>query len=199
MPRLKMPRPVPLLAGQRVTLRPIDPPRDAQDYHEWNLEPEMHAWTDNGPLASPQEARRELERLAGMDDVTTWAVVDNSSGKMVGRFFIILEQRPDRLVAGEGNRIAKPFWRKGHNRQARQLVFNYIFGTLQADCIETECLGRQRQLARVDQGPRLYAPRSMGRVQPQARPGPGQVPLWAEQRGMVGQRSLAASPAAPSP
>ena len=42
-------------------------------------------------------------------------------------------------VAGEGNRIARAFWRKGHNREARRLVFNYVFNILKADLIETEC------------------------------------------------------------
>lgn len=139
MPRSRMPRPIPVLKGSLVTLRPIDPGRDADDYYEWNLEPEMHAWTGNLPLASPQAARDELQRFAGMDDVTMWAIIDNASGKMMGRFFVCLEHRDGQTVAGEGNRVAKPYWRMGHNREARRLVFEYIFGSLGADCIETEC------------------------------------------------------------
>lgn len=139
MQRMPMPRPVPVLKGDRVTLRPLNPEADAADYYEWNLDPQMHVWTGNQPLASPQAARDELLRFAGMDDVSMWAIVDNASGKMMGRFFLCLEQRDGQVIAGEGNRIARPYWRKGHNRQARQLVFEHVFGTLGADCIETEC------------------------------------------------------------
>ena len=139
MPRLPMPRPVPTLRGDIVTLRPIDPQHDAEDYYRWNLEPQMHVWTGNDVLASVEQAKQELKRFAGMDEFTMWAVIENVSREMIGRFFICLEQRDDQLVAGEGNRIAKPYWRKGHNRQARRLVMEYVFTTLAADCIETEC------------------------------------------------------------
>ena len=134
-----MPRPVPVLGGTLVTLRPLAPESDAEDYYRWNLDPEMHVWTGNEPFGTVQEARDELRRLSGIEDITTWAVVDNASGRMMGRFFICLEQRGGRLVAGEGNRIARQFWRKGHNREARRLVFGYVFNSLGADCIETEC------------------------------------------------------------
>ena len=104
-----------------------------------NLDPEMHLWTGNRVLTSVAEAQAELQRFLEMTDVSTWAVVDNASGAMMGRFFICLQHRDGELVAGEGNRIAKPFWRKGHNRDARRLIFRYVFDVLKADCIETEC------------------------------------------------------------
>lgn len=139
MARVPMPRPVPVLAGKIVALRPIGPQHDAADYYEWNLEPEMHIWTGNHVPESRDEARRELEKFAAMKDVTMWAIVANASGKMMGRFFVSLERRDGQLVAGEGNRIAKPYWRKGHNRETRWLVLRYVFDVLKADCIETQC------------------------------------------------------------
>ena len=139
MPELKMPRPIPVLEGKLVLLRPIEPEKDAKDYYEMNLEPEMHLWTGNKVLKSVEQARRELERLKAIDEIITWMIVDKPSGKVIGRFFICLERKDGQLVAGEGNRIAKPYWRKGHNKDARRLVFKYIFNELFADCIETEC------------------------------------------------------------
>ena len=141
MTRLRMPRPVPIFRGQLVTLRPPDPLEDARDYYEMNLEPEMHTWTGNRVLPSVAEAQRELERFAGMEDISTWMIVDNRTGQVVGRFFLCLEERAGVRVAGEGNRIAKPFWRKGHNKEARRLLFPYVFDQLQADRIETETWG----------------------------------------------------------
>ena len=137
MSRLPMPRPIPTLKGALVTLRVPDPVADARDYYEMKLDPEMHTWTGNHVLSSAAEARKELERLLSMTDVTTWMIVDNPSDKIVGRFFICLEKRGELLVGGEGNRIAKPFWRKGHNREARSLVLRYLFEELKADQLET--------------------------------------------------------------
>jgi ribosomal-protein-alanine N-acetyltransferase len=139
IPMLKMPRPVPVLEGEIVSLRPIQPKRDAQDYYEMNLDPEMHRWTGNKIFESADEAKTELERLKAIDEISTWMIVDKSSGKVVGRFFICLEERQGRLIAGEGVRIARPCWRKGHNKEARRLIFKYVFDTLSVDCIETEC------------------------------------------------------------
>ena len=134
-----MPRPVPTLQGTLVILRAIAPQADSQDYYEWNLDPRMHEWTGNQVLADPAEARAELERFAQLEQATMWAIADKTTGRMIGRFFVCLEDRDGLLVAGEGNRMARPFWRKGHNRDARRLVFRYVFETLGADVIETHC------------------------------------------------------------
>jgi RimJ/RimL family protein N-acetyltransferase len=139
MARLKMPRPVPVLVGKVVTLRPLDAAGDAEDYYRMNLDPEMHRWTNNRVLASIDEAREELSRFAAMDDVTAWAIADNASGSLVGRFFVTLEDHEGAIVAGEGNRVARPFWRKGHNREARRLVFEYVFDRLGVTAVESEC------------------------------------------------------------
>ncbi len=132
-----MPRPVPILASALVTLRPADPDRDAQDYFELNLDPEMHTWTGNRVLDSPAEARAELARYAALDHASTWVIVDNPSGRVVGRFFLELEDRAGVRVVNEGNRIARSCWRRGHNRSARALMFCYAFEELRANRIET--------------------------------------------------------------
>jgi len=130
---------VPVLVGEIATLRPIDPQAHAASYYDYNLDPEMHLWTGNRVLGSPHEARKELARLCALDEFTMWAIVDNATGAMIGRFFVCLEERDGKTVAGEGVRIAKPFWRKGHNREARHLALQYVFDVLHADCMETEC------------------------------------------------------------
>ena len=57
---LPMPRPVPVFEGSLVTLRPIDVDRDARDYYDMNLDPEMHRWTGNHVFATVDEARGHL-------------------------------------------------------------------------------------------------------------------------------------------
>ena len=137
--RLPMPRPIPTFCGNLVTLRPIRIETDSNDYFAFNLDPEMHRWTNNAPFATLVAARAELARLSGLPDFSTWMIVDNGSGKVVGRFFLCLEQRDGRRIAGEGNRIARPYWRRGHNREARRFMFDYAFGCLGADAYETAC------------------------------------------------------------
>ena len=137
--QLKMPRPVPVFEGQLVFLRPIEPEKDAHDYYQMNLEPEMHLWTGNKVFESVEEAKAELERLRNIDEITVWMIIDKPSYKVIGRFVICLEETNDKLVAGESNRIAKPYWRKGHNKEARKLIFKFVFEELNADRIESKC------------------------------------------------------------
>jgi RimJ/RimL family protein N-acetyltransferase len=136
---LLMPRPVPVLDGALVSLRAISPASDAADYFVRNREPEMHIWTGNIVSASLDEAQRELERFAAMDDVTMWAIVDNASNRMIGRFLITLYEREGRLTAGDGIRLAKQFWRTGRTKDARRLAYGYAFHSLHVDCVETKC------------------------------------------------------------
>lgn len=133
-----MPRPIPVFEGKLITLRPPEPNTDARDYYEMNLDPDMHIWTGNHVFESEDEARSELERFASMDDISTWMIVDNHIGRVVGRFFLCMAERDGVRVAGEGNRIAKPYWRKGHNREARTMLTPYVFHDLAADRLETE-------------------------------------------------------------
>ncbi len=137
MSRMPMPRPVPVLRSNVVTLRPPDPVADAREYFTMGLDPEMH--TSSGALspASVEEAQEELERIVSLPLLSTWMVVDNPSDRVIGRFFLCLEDRDGCRVAGEGNRIARPYWRKNHCREARALLFPYIFEELGADRIET--------------------------------------------------------------
>ncbi len=124
MQRLVMPRPVPTFTDSLVTLRAPVSAGDATDYFEMNADPEMHVWTGNAVLDSAADAEAELENYLAMDDVSTWMIIDNPSSRVIGRFFLTLATTDDgRRVVGEGNRIARPFWRKGHNRAARALMF----------------------------------------------------------------------------
>lgn len=136
--RLIMPRPVPVFEGNTVRMRPIDVDLDAEPYFKYSQDAELHRWTGNVVPASVEEARAELRRLADRVDLSTWLILDRTSDELAGRFFLCLEERDGRRIVGEGNRIARRFWRKGHNREARLFMFQYAFETLNADTYETE-------------------------------------------------------------
>lgn len=151
MQPLAMPRPIPTLADALVTLRPPRPDTDAADYLDMNADPVMHVWTGNEVLGSLAEARQELENYLAMDDVSTWMIVDNASSRVIGRFFLTLALVDGSRVVGEGNRVARPFWRRGHNRAARTLMFRYSFTELDADQIETEVwAGNSNSVASIE-------------------------------------------------
>lgn len=137
MPRIPLPRPIPVFQANRITLRPPDPEQDARDYFTMNLDPDMQAGNGDFTLASVEEARRELERILALPQISTWMVVENTSNRVVGRFFLCIEDRDGARVAGEGSRIARPFLRKGYSLDARLLLLPYVFNDLAADWIET--------------------------------------------------------------
>jgi RimJ/RimL family protein N-acetyltransferase len=132
-----MPRPVPTFQSNLVTLRPPDPEADAKDYFTMNLDPELNTWNASYVPSSVAEAQEELERMVAVPLLSTWMIVDNRSGRVVGRFFLCLEDRDGARVVGEGIRIARPYWNKGHESEARSLLFPYIFDVLGGDWIET--------------------------------------------------------------
>lgn len=136
--RLIMPRPVPVFEGSIVRLRPIQANVDAEAYLQYSSDPELHRWTGNSVLPSVEAAREELERLALDPSLSVWLIMDRITGRLAGRFFLCMHQREGQRIVGEGNRIARCFWRKGHNREARRLMFHYAFETLHADLYETE-------------------------------------------------------------
>jgi len=133
-----MPRPVPTLQASLILMRPIAADADAQAYYEYALDPELHRWTGNNVLPSVEAAYGELVRLAGDSYLSVWLIVDRASATLAGRFILCLEQRGEERVVGEGNRIARRFWRCGHNREARSLMFRYAFEVLRADRYETQ-------------------------------------------------------------
>ncbi len=133
-----MPRPVPIFEGKVIRLRPISPDLDAEAWFRFSLDPELHRWTGNATLPSVAAAREELRHLADDPYLSVWSIGDRNSGEFVGRFFLCLQEWQGQRVVGEGNRIARKFWRKGHNREARGFMFHYAFEALQANVYETE-------------------------------------------------------------
>jgi RimJ/RimL family protein N-acetyltransferase len=144
-----MPRPIPVFQANRITLRPPNPEEDARDYYTLNLDPDMPTGDTIFSLGSVEEAREELERTLALPLISTWMVVENSSNRVVGRFFLSLEDRDGVLVAGEGSRFARPYWRKGYKLDARKLLLPYVFEELGADWIESAVW--------ADNGPRIEA------------------------------------------
>ncbi len=65
-----------------------------------------------------------------------WAIVMKQSKEMIGIYWIsmpIMNENKKLIVTSEAQRIARKYWRTGVNREARNLIYNYIFLTLDVD------------------------------------------------------------------
>ena len=137
MKRLSLPKPLPIIKGKIIILRPPNINTDVNDYFEMNTDPDMHFWTNSTVLNNLSEAKDELIRYISNDKISFWVMEDIKTRKVMGRWALSLEDRDGVRVVTDGNRVAKKFWRKGHNKEARKLILNYIFNDLNADILET--------------------------------------------------------------
>ena len=58
-----------------------------------NLDPEMHTWSGIDIPGSVDEARAELERMVSIPLLSTWLIIDNRFGRVIGRTFLCLDER----------------------------------------------------------------------------------------------------------
>ena len=61
--------------------------------------------------------------------------------EMVGTYWIsvpTVDENKKLIVSAEAQRIARKFWRTGVNREARNLIYNYLFLTLDVDEIRAQ-------------------------------------------------------------
>ncbi|MBI4977471.1 MAG: GNAT family N-acetyltransferase [Spirochaetes bacterium] len=135
---MKAYKPEPTFFGEKIILRAIDMQTDPSAYFEMNSDPELHTWTGNSVLPSKDAAKNELEKYIQNDEILTWIIVDRPTGTLIGRYFIKLIIEDSIRKVGCGSRIARAYWRKGHNREANRLIFAYIFNVLDADIIELD-------------------------------------------------------------
>ncbi|KXI53957.1 acetyltransferase [Bacillus cereus] len=124
---------IPILDGATILLRPIDPEKDYKQWYEIMKDPVMHHWTGNTVPANADEIKKLLQKYKDLEDIISWSVILKNSGEMIGTYWIAVpkEDETNRLViASEAQRIAHKFWRKGSTREARTLIYNYVFSTL---------------------------------------------------------------------
>jgi [ribosomal protein S5]-alanine N-acetyltransferase len=134
----------PILRGDLVTLRPIDPTQDAIQWFEVMQDDDMHRWTGNTVPTSVEEVVEMLIKYATLEEIISWAVVENGTKEMVGTYWITVPVlHGDRwTIHDEAQRFAKRSWRKGHAKEARRLVYDYAFGRLGVDEIHAHAWAR---------------------------------------------------------
>ena len=76
------------------------------------------------------EIKDLLHTYKNLKDIMAWAIVMKQSKEMIGTYWIsmpIMNENKKLIVTSEAQRIARKYWRTGVNREARNLIYNYIF------------------------------------------------------------------------
>lgn len=132
---------IPILEGATILLRPVEPEKDYKQWYKVMEDPEMHQWTGNTVPVNADEIKQLLQKYKELEDMIAWSVILKNSGEMIGTYWITMptEDENTRLViASEAQRIARKFWRKGITREARILVYHYVFSILKVDEVHAQ-------------------------------------------------------------
>lgn len=126
---------VPVLEGERVLLRPLQPEQDGAIWFKAMQEPLMHGWTGNTVPENIEEVVALLESYKTHKELIAWAVVEKPCGQMIGTYWIWIPvlMGGQWVIQAEAQRIARPYWRSGYTGEARRLVYEFAFNHLQAD------------------------------------------------------------------
>jgi [ribosomal protein S5]-alanine N-acetyltransferase len=123
----------PTLIGKRVTLRNINPDIDNQQFYKIFLEPDMHLWTGNKLPKDEFETYQILSKYRDLDEVIAWSIISNETQNFIGTYWIAPNQFEGRRIVTEAQRIGKNCWRKGYTRDARKLIYDFVFFELDID------------------------------------------------------------------
>ncbi|MCC6739005.1 MAG: GNAT family N-acetyltransferase [Planctomycetia bacterium] len=129
----------PVLKGKVVTLRPIDVAKDAPAWFEEMRDADLWRWTDDVQPKSMEDLKKVWKGWLENPELVVWAIEDNETRRIVGT--VRVEPREDEgrvIIADQTNQIARSVWRRGHHREACQLVFDWAFKTVAADEIRTK-------------------------------------------------------------
>lgn len=132
---------IPVLEGNIVCLRSVEPEKDYKQWYEVMKDPDMHHWTGNVTPKDNNEIKDLLHTYKNLKDIMAWAIVMKQSKEMIGTYWIsmpIMNENKKLIVTSEAQRIARKYWRTGVNREARNLIYNYIFLTLDVDEVHAQ-------------------------------------------------------------
>lgn len=123
---------IPVLEGNIIRLRPMEIEKDKYSYYKVSQDEKMHEWTGN----TVPKTVEEIEKLLNIynDVLYVWMIEEKSSNEVIGMMRLSFpEKRDGKLIAGDSQRLHSSYWRKGHMKEARKLMYNYAFNEL---CIE---------------------------------------------------------------
>ncbi|TCJ85387.1 UNVERIFIED_ORG: hypothetical protein EDC93_10127 [Bacillus cereus] len=132
---------IPILEGDIVYLRSIETEKDYTEWYEVMKDPDMHHWTGNTIPKDSNEIKELLQTYKDLKNIMAWSIIMKQSKEMIGTYWIsmpTMNENKKLIVSSEAQRIARKFWRTGVNREARNLIYNYIFLTLEVDEVHAQ-------------------------------------------------------------
>ncbi|WP_105616415.1 GNAT family N-acetyltransferase [Vallitalea okinawensis] len=130
---------LPILEGHIIRLRPMEIEKDKYNYYDVSLDEKMHNWTGN----TVPKTVDEIEALLRVYEkvLNVWMIEEKASNKVIGMMRLSFpEVHNGELVAGDSQRLHSNYWRKGHMKEARQLMYHYAFDTLGVDMLIADAL-----------------------------------------------------------
>lgn len=123
-----------LMRGELVTLEPLDVAKHAEGYFEVCQDEKIHEFVGN---TVPEAVDEVVELLKEYEKhFMNWMIISNETHSVIG---IIRLGKPQKengvLVAGESQRIASRYWRKGHMKEAKKLFYQYVFQELSVEIL----------------------------------------------------------------
>lgn len=114
------------LETQRLLIREIEL-TDIDDMFEMDSDPEVHKYIDQKPVTSKEEMVKVIEMLQKQyaeNDIARWAVVDKTSGEMVGWCGLKFFREPLNGLVNvyeHGYRFKQKHWGKGYATESSKI------------------------------------------------------------------------------
>lgn len=126
---------IPVLEGEKVRLRPLDYDEDYKTWYEVLQDEKMHLWTGNTVPETLEEVK-ELINVVYPKYFMIWIMEDIKNNEVIGMMRISYPEKSEEgVVAGDSQRLHSDYWRKGYMKEARKLIYNYVFNELSVDIL----------------------------------------------------------------
>ena len=127
------------MKGKLVTLEPLDIEKHAEGYFQVSQDEKIHRFVGN---TVPQTVEEVAELLKVYEKYfLNWMILSNETGAVIG---ILRLGKPYEengvLAAGESQRLASRYWRKGHMKEAKKLFYRYVFEHLGVEILYADTL-----------------------------------------------------------
>lgn len=130
---------IPTLEGNMICLRPMEIEKDKYHYYNVSLDEKMHKWTGNTVPKTIDEVEELLKIYEKVFHV--WMMEEKASNKVIGMMRLSFpEEHNGKLIAGDSQRLHSDYWRKGHMKEARKLMYHYAFDILGVDMLLADAL-----------------------------------------------------------
>lgn len=129
----------PTLIGDKIILRKINPEQDNEAFYEIFLDPQMHIWTGNMVPNSKNETYEQLIQYRDLDFLIAWAVIIRATNEFIGTYWVAPEMVDSKkIISTEAQRIGQKYWRKGYTKEARKLVYEFVFTKLEVEEVHAQ-------------------------------------------------------------